>query len=74
MEWLQEKDASAKSRPPQAMPAAQQRVFAADQSNLVHGLVALGIGGVIAVPTDTLYGEGSPIVNCQESFALRRLE
>lgn len=36
--------------------AVSQRIFAANDENLVHGLTALGVGGVIAVPTDTLYG------------------
>ena len=37
--------------------AVSQRIFAAQEDNLVHGLTALGVGGVIAVPTDTLYGK-----------------
>ena len=36
--------------------AVSQRVFSAETENLIHGLTALGVGGVIAVPTDTLYG------------------
>ena len=36
--------------------ASSSRVFPAEAANIVFGLLALKNGGVIAVPTDTLYG------------------
>jgi hypothetical protein len=60
LEWLEE--AGVKTPPENPLPAtsAAARVFQADAANLVHGLVALSIGGVIAVPTHTLYGDPPP--------------
>lgn len=56
--------------------AAHQRVFAAEASTMVHGLISLGIGGVIAVPTDTLYGEGliSDAQSCHLGLLKQRLQ
>jgi len=61
LEWLEGR-AEAEFPAPHAAtpPSAAARVFPADPSHLVHGLVALNIGGVVALPTDTLYGEQPP--------------
>lgn len=37
--------------------AANLRVFPADKRNLFHSITALSNRGVVALPTDTLYGE-----------------
>lgn len=47
--------------------AVSSRIFKADASCLVHALTALGVGGVIAVPTDTLYGRRSPRMYAQQA-------
>lgn len=41
---------------PELRSAVSRRVFAANEANLAPGIIALNNHGVVAVPTDTLYG------------------
>lgn len=62
LEWKSTGQNKTEVSPP-PRPPVNSRVFEASEENIVHGLVALGIGGVIAVPTDTLYGQPLPLLH-----------